>query len=376
MKTSGTQNHTFFTTSTLGGVERYWFGFNTQEKIDEIAGVGNHYTAEFWEYSPRIVQRWNTDPVTRAYKSPYVINSNNPITNNDPDGDCDDCPKPDFKIGVNTSIAFNLGTRTQSSFSVGVGIGFSANTGNVMGSFNLSGRFYGGGLGTTGTTGGQTGMNMDIVASPAVTIGRGSATPMRLNTFNSETYNLTGVNNSFERSITFGSNFVGGGEGNQRVGNIGFRTGDMNFNTYNDFFPIIGDRDDRWWTGGGQIDINMGGGNTLSFGTEVFTGERIRLNQPDPSTGLKYGTFQAGGSTYYQQSPRNSALTNGQTFVQLTNSMGVAGRANFSGVGLINPMYSQNIIHDTFTRFGDLTPRFQSSSPQSFQFGGSLGIVR
>lgn len=31
----------------------YRYGFNGQEKVDEIAGQGNHYTAEFWEYDSR-----------------------------------------------------------------------------------------------------------------------------------------------------------------------------------------------------------------------------------------------------------------------------------------------------------------------------------
>jgi hypothetical protein len=41
----------------LGRVYRY--GFNGQEKSDEIAGEGNHNTAEFWEYDTRTGRRWN-----------------------------------------------------------------------------------------------------------------------------------------------------------------------------------------------------------------------------------------------------------------------------------------------------------------------------
>ena len=40
----------------------YRFGFNGQEKVDEIAGAGNHTTAEFWEYDTRLGRRWNRDP--------------------------------------------------------------------------------------------------------------------------------------------------------------------------------------------------------------------------------------------------------------------------------------------------------------------------
>ncbi len=64
----------------------YRFGYNTQMKVDEIAGAGNHYTAPFWEYDPRVVMRWNRDPVTYPWQSPYAINNNNPIIFSDPLG--------------------------------------------------------------------------------------------------------------------------------------------------------------------------------------------------------------------------------------------------------------------------------------------------
>jgi hypothetical protein len=57
----------------------YRFGFNTQEKDDEIYGEGNLNTAMFWEYDTRIGRRWNVDPKTYTWESPYAVNSNNPI---------------------------------------------------------------------------------------------------------------------------------------------------------------------------------------------------------------------------------------------------------------------------------------------------------
>jgi hypothetical protein len=65
----------------------YRFGFNGQEKVDEIAGVGNHNTALFWEYYTRLGRRWNLDPVETDGVSPYVANLDNPILYNDPNGD-------------------------------------------------------------------------------------------------------------------------------------------------------------------------------------------------------------------------------------------------------------------------------------------------
>src|SRR5690554_6681960 len=64
----------------------YWYGYNTQERVDEISGKGNHYTAEFWEYSPRLGKRWNIDPVVKPHESPYATFANNLIWFVDPNG--------------------------------------------------------------------------------------------------------------------------------------------------------------------------------------------------------------------------------------------------------------------------------------------------
>jgi RHS repeat-associated protein len=65
---------------------RYRFGFNTQEKDDEIYGAGNSITAEFWEYNTRLGRRWNLDPKPLQGISQYACFGNNPISNIDPDG--------------------------------------------------------------------------------------------------------------------------------------------------------------------------------------------------------------------------------------------------------------------------------------------------
>ena len=58
-------------------------------KDDEIAGEGNSYTAEFWQYDSRLGKRWNQDPVVKHWMSPYHAFSDNPISNIDPNGDSD-----------------------------------------------------------------------------------------------------------------------------------------------------------------------------------------------------------------------------------------------------------------------------------------------
>jgi RHS repeat-associated protein len=65
----------------------YRYGYNTQEKSDDISGADNHYTALYWEYSPRIARRWNIDPKPVDGVSPYSTFLNNPILNSDVMGD-------------------------------------------------------------------------------------------------------------------------------------------------------------------------------------------------------------------------------------------------------------------------------------------------
>ncbi|MEW6774450.1 MAG: peptidoglycan DD-metalloendopeptidase family protein [Bacteroidota bacterium] len=63
----------------------YRFGFNTQEKVNEISP--DHYTAKYWEYDARLGRRWNVDPKPQAGVSNYAVNEDNPIRWNDPLGD-------------------------------------------------------------------------------------------------------------------------------------------------------------------------------------------------------------------------------------------------------------------------------------------------
>lgn len=65
----------------------YRYGLNGQEKDDEINGIEGAYTsAEFWEYDTRLGRRWNVDPMTYPWQSPYACFNNNPIYFADPSG--------------------------------------------------------------------------------------------------------------------------------------------------------------------------------------------------------------------------------------------------------------------------------------------------
>ena len=70
-----------------GSQDQYRYGFNGQEKNDEIAGAGNSYTAEYWQYDSRLGRRWNIDPKGVSFISSYTCFANNPIINVDVLGD-------------------------------------------------------------------------------------------------------------------------------------------------------------------------------------------------------------------------------------------------------------------------------------------------
>jgi hypothetical protein len=72
---------------SAGSAGSYRYGFNGQEKLDDISGAGNHMAAEFWEYDGRIGRRWNLDPNPSPGLSQYAAFNNNPLYFTDPLGD-------------------------------------------------------------------------------------------------------------------------------------------------------------------------------------------------------------------------------------------------------------------------------------------------
>jgi len=69
------------------GYSSYLFGFGGHEKDNEVSGVGNSMTAEFWQYDSRLGRRWNLDPKPNPSISQYAAFANNPIFYTDPFGD-------------------------------------------------------------------------------------------------------------------------------------------------------------------------------------------------------------------------------------------------------------------------------------------------
>ena len=79
-------------------LEQYRYGFNGQEKDNEVYGDGKSYTAEYWQYDSRLGRRWNVDPIKTINESSYSTNRNNPNFFSDPNGDCPDCKDGKYTI--------------------------------------------------------------------------------------------------------------------------------------------------------------------------------------------------------------------------------------------------------------------------------------
>ncbi|HCQ30324.1 MAG TPA: hypothetical protein DIU39_08565 [Flavobacteriales bacterium] len=106
-----TYNHHFLNSQILNKKRiKYRYSFNTQEKVDEISGTGNHTTALFWEYDPRLGRRWNQDPIFNTDISRYAVNGNNPIYYLDPNGDFK------TKFGAKVYKFFHGGTITKAKY--------------------------------------------------------------------------------------------------------------------------------------------------------------------------------------------------------------------------------------------------------------------
>ncbi len=60
-------------------IYKYRYNFNGIEKVDEISGEGNQYTALFGAFESRLGRRWNQDPKPNPNISNYAVFANNPI---------------------------------------------------------------------------------------------------------------------------------------------------------------------------------------------------------------------------------------------------------------------------------------------------------
>jgi hypothetical protein len=110
--------------STVCNGDGYRYGYNGQMKVNEIAGVGNHNTALYWEYDTRLGRRWNQDPEPKDDMSNYSVLSNNPITQTDPLGNTDDIV---IKGEDNSSVTLTTDLINIQVHVTRLGLGFGGN---------------------------------------------------------------------------------------------------------------------------------------------------------------------------------------------------------------------------------------------------------
>ena len=104
-----------------GAVDSYRYGFQGQEKDDEINGVeGSSYTADFWQYDSRLGRRWNPDPIVKAHESPYATFKNNPNYYVDPMGLNGEVKvdKENKKITVSATFYYNKNDVNLNKFAI------------------------------------------------------------------------------------------------------------------------------------------------------------------------------------------------------------------------------------------------------------------
>lgn len=87
----------------------YRYGFNGQEKDDEIAGSGNSISFTHRIYDPRLGRFLSVDPLTKEYPwyTPYQFAGNTPIQAKDVEG-----LEPKSVIGETYSVKSKLGVQT------------------------------------------------------------------------------------------------------------------------------------------------------------------------------------------------------------------------------------------------------------------------
>ncbi len=111
--------------------DEYEYGFNGQMKVNEMAGMGNWYTALHWEYGTREARRknkdeWHNDPSI----SPYAVMDDNPIWKKDPDGD--DAKAEALFAVRHPAIANSIGVFSKGSTNISTNAARFSTKGNIL----------------------------------------------------------------------------------------------------------------------------------------------------------------------------------------------------------------------------------------------------
>jgi hypothetical protein len=255
-------------------------------------------------------------------ESEYAVNKNNPVLNNDPDGDCADCPK--FKANVNLKLGMSIGKHNSIRANLSITSGIEGKFYQFRNEVSLG--VYGGGLGTS-STGSKFGFDLSTGFAGVIGIGKDNELPQYGINYDMR----SAFTNSFEKSITFGQfiNYNSALRMSTRIGLFGMRINNVSVSSTNDVnqFPYFGKGTDQGWTGGIIFSANTKKG-LLEFGYESFTG-----------IGKGFPQVLINGRAYYNQDKYQRSLNKANTFLSLP------GLNNYS-FSIIKDGYLQNFIHD------------------------------
>jgi RHS repeat-associated protein len=345
----------------------YRYGFQGQEKDDEIKGEGNSINYTFRMHDPRVGRFFAVDPLTSKYPwySPYQFSGNKVIQFVELEG-LEEGASASLSANANVSASVTLGGKGKTHFSLGFGgsimANMSVNAVSAQLSLNGSLNYSNGGLTASGGNRTSNGM-FESVFTPAVTIGALEKNTPLMNVNYLHGNATTDLQNSMKYSFMWALNYHNGTDNtNQKTATYGIRIGAFSLNILEDHHAWLGaDGFDRYWTGSSNMNWMFNDGSVLTFGSDVYTGNsKNDKSTPEDLNDTDYGGktgWPFGGKDFYWANQfqndvamglplgHNQSLNNSQTYLQISNSTNVfrlttTGPASF---------WSQTTIHNAFS---------------------------
>ena len=286
-------------------------------------------------HDPRVGRFFSRDPLEGKYPylTPYQFSSNQPMHASELEG-----KESSNELGAKASYSLGGGF----SLSLYSGLSSKRKIGDVggMASINVAATIYSGGPGTSP----MSPSLFTLTASPALTLGVGNGSSMNLNLFNSQSG--SGVNNSFDSSLTIGGNGVlssgrnsNGSGRNQWLVATAIKIGNIQIASYNDVDKpplFLGSGTDQFWSAGLNLQIRNGD-LTASYSFDCYYGLSNNKATYDQDRIL-------GGQNFDNQDIFDLLLNNGIEKMSLQHSSyGIVQSGSNTGSGTFWP---SNKMHD------------------------------
>ncbi len=272
-----------------------------------------------------------------------------------------------FQWNAQMRIQFQLGFDAALIGRFGATLGASYTQDWWQAGANLNLNLYDTGLGTPFKASGNRQFQADLVLSPIITLGLEEADPIATYTFNE--MSGTQVFNPYQYSFSFAQNLILNNRGrNQRNGSYGLRIDRFSLHFYNDVLGFVGDGRDRWWSGGGQLNFQLNEFQSISLGTEVFTGLIARTAFGRPILEEANSTHCRRG-TYVMRTTLDKQLNNGHTYLKSNDLFWSANAQLIGSFKYLSAGYFQHFVHSYLYP----TPFFNYRDTKgTFRMGGTL----